>query len=189
MELRRRHVAAAAVAAGESLKIQKPAGDSSIFPLYLTNAVSFGAFFSVAYFLLHRWREKIRTSTPLHVITADESAAIALLVASAVYLFRFFGIGLSRASVDDDLSDEEIIAKEDGRTPGPCPAAISEETAVIPSPIPAKPCLGLIRIHCQRKTRRSSRLWFQAQCHHIPWNQSLETVAGRRLFGARLFRG
>ncbi|QHN80328.1 hypothetical protein HN51_057206 [Arachis hypogaea] len=138
MELRRRHVAAAAVAAGESLKIQKPAGDSSIFPLYLTNAVSFGAFFSVAYFLLHRWREKIRTSTPLHVITADESAAIALLVASAVYLFRFFGIGLSRASVDDDLSDEEIIAKEDGRTPGPCPAAISEETAVIPSPIPAK---------------------------------------------------
>ncbi|KAL1370678.1 hypothetical protein HN51_000910 [Arachis hypogaea] len=138
MELRRRHVAAAAVAAGESLKIQKHAGDSSIFPLYLTNAVFFGAFFSVAYFLLHRWREKIRTSTPLHVITADESAAIALLVASAVYLFRFFGIGLSRASVDDDLSDEEIIAKEDGRTPGPCPAALSEETAVIPSPIPAK---------------------------------------------------
>ncbi|MED6208438.1 3-hydroxy-3-methylglutaryl-coenzyme A (HMG-CoA) reductase isozyme [Stylosanthes scabra] len=143
MELRRRHVAAAAVAAGESLKIQKlaAAGDSSIIPLYLTNAVFFGLFFSVAYFLLHRWREKIRTSTPLHVITASESAAIGLLVASAVYLIRFFGIGPSRASSDDDLSDEEIIAKDDGRTPGPCPSAVvdpPEETAVVPSPVPAK---------------------------------------------------
>ena len=141
MEVRRRPISAAS-AAGEPLKTQKHGGESPMLPLCLTNGVFFGLFFSVAYFLLHRWREKIRTSTPLHVVTASETVAIVSLVASVFYLLRFFGIGAARASPDDDLSDEEIIAKEDGRTPGPCPAALVDPSAkvaaVIPSPKPAK---------------------------------------------------
>ncbi|XP_061351447.1 3-hydroxy-3-methylglutaryl-coenzyme A reductase 1-like [Gastrolobium bilobum] len=115
-------------------------GDSQalpLFPLYITNGVFFGLFFSVAYFLLHRWREKIRTSTPLHVVTASESAAIISLVASVVYLLGFFGVGCHRAPSDDELSDEEIMAKEDARNPGPCPAALVDTSAmavVVPSP-------------------------------------------------------
>nr|AAL37041.1 3-hydroxy-3-methylglutaryl coenzyme A [Pisum sativum] len=123
---------------GELLKTQKLAtADSQAVSLCMANAVFFGLFFSVAYFLLHRWREKIRTSTPLHVVTASETAAIVSLVASAVYLLGFFGVG-SRASFPDDLSDEEILAKDDSRKSGPCPAALSEtDTNADAKPAPA----------------------------------------------------
>ncbi|KAK7360372.1 hypothetical protein VNO77_02361 [Canavalia gladiata] len=136
---------------GEHLKTQKlnrqKLGNTeslhAFFPLYLTNALFFGIFFSVAYFLLHRWREKIRTSTPLHVVTASETAAIVSLVTSVVYLLGFFGIG-SRTSLDE-LSDDEIIVKEDSRGPGPCPAALVDSSAqtvtrelIIPSTQPPK---------------------------------------------------
>ncbi|WJX62938.1 3-hydroxy-3-methylglutaryl-coenzyme A reductase 1 [Trifolium repens] len=60
--------------------------------LYLANAVFFGLFFSIAYFLLHRWREKIRTSTPLHILTISEIVALVSLIASVIYLMAFFGI-------------------------------------------------------------------------------------------------
>lgn len=68
------------------------ASDALPLPLYLTNAVFFTLFFSVAYYLLHRWRDKIRTSTPLHVVTLSELAAIVSLIASFIYLLGFFGI-------------------------------------------------------------------------------------------------
>ncbi|CAL0311709.1 unnamed protein product [Lupinus luteus] len=61
-------------------------------PPYTTNAVFFTFFFSVAYFLLHRWRDKIRTATPLHLLTTSEVAAILSLFASFFYLITFFGI-------------------------------------------------------------------------------------------------
>ncbi|CAK8561834.1 unnamed protein product [Lathyrus sativus] len=125
---------------GELLKTQKHAtADSQAVSLCMANAVFFGLFFSVAYFLLHRWREKIRTSTPLHVVTASETAAIVSLVASAVYLLGFFGVG-SRASFPDDLSDEEILAKEDSRKAGTCPAALSDTDG------DAKPAPAIITI-------------------------------------------
>ncbi|KAJ1434084.1 Hydroxymethylglutaryl-CoA reductase, class I/II [Sesbania bispinosa] len=135
MDVRRRPVRSPP-AAGERLKTQKlnnPGDSSQTVPLCITNAVFFGLFFSVAYFLLHRWREKIRNSTPLHVVTASETAAIVTLIASVVYLLGFFGIG-SRASSFDDLSDEEILVKEDARKPGPCPAALVDSTAMVAAP-------------------------------------------------------
>lgn len=100
------------------------ASDALPLPLYLTNAIFFTLFFSVAYYLLHRWRDKIRSSTPLHVVTLSEIAAIVSLIASFIYLLGFFGIDfvqsfISRASneawdiVEDD-EDEQII---------PCPPA------------------------------------------------------------------
>ncbi|KAF9683279.1 hypothetical protein SADUNF_Sadunf05G0196400 [Salix dunnii] len=68
------------------------ASDALPLPLYLTNAIFFTLFFSVAYYLLLRWREKIRNSTPLHVVTFPEIAAIVSLLASFIYLLCFFGI-------------------------------------------------------------------------------------------------
>ncbi|GKU98198.1 hypothetical protein SLEP1_g11231 [Rubroshorea leprosula] len=88
------------------------ASDALPLPLYLTNAVFFTLFFSVAYYLLHRWRDKIRNSTPLHVVTLSEIIALVSLIASFIYLLGFFGIGfvqcfISRASHDTwDLEDD-----------------------------------------------------------------------------------
>ncbi|AET03532.1 putative hydroxymethylglutaryl-CoA reductase (NADPH) [Medicago truncatula] len=142
-------------AGGENLKTQKLKSlpttttgenlNSQTVFLCVTNAVFFGVFFSVAYFLLHRWREKIRTETPLHVVTVSETAAIVSLIASAVYLLGFFGIG-SRTSFPDDLSDEEILAKEDSRKPGPCPAALVD-TDVKPPPATLTPIVAPVKIY------------------------------------------
>jgi hydroxymethylglutaryl-CoA reductase (NADPH) len=99
------------------------ASDALPLPLYLTNAVFFTLFFSVAYFLLHRWRDKIRNSTPLHVVTLSEIAAIVSLIASFIYLLGFFGIDfvqsfISRASHDAwDLDDHHQNFLVDDRTP------------------------------------------------------------------------
>ncbi|XP_021902440.1 3-hydroxy-3-methylglutaryl-coenzyme A reductase 1 [Carica papaya] len=89
------------------------ASDALPLPLYLTNAIFFTLFFSVAYYLLHRWRDKIRNSTPLHVVTLPEIAAIVSLIASFIYLLGFFGIDfvqsfITRASHDAwDLDEDE----------------------------------------------------------------------------------
>lgn len=108
------------------------ASDALPLPLYLTNGIFFTLFFSVAYYLLHRWRDKIRTHTPLHVVTLSEIAAIVSLIASFIYLLGFFGIDfvqsfISRAShdawdVDDDAPNHFII--DEDRRRGPCPASI-----------------------------------------------------------------
>ncbi|KAF3434919.1 hypothetical protein FNV43_RR22006 [Rhamnella rubrinervis] len=102
-------------------------------PLYVTNAVVFTLFFSVVYFLLTRWREKIRNSTPLHVVTFSEMVAIVTFFASFIYLLGFFGIDFVQSlilrpstdvwSVDDDDDDEDIIIKDDSRK-APCGAAL-----------------------------------------------------------------
>ena len=87
------------------------ASDALPLPLYLTNTIFFTLFFSVAYYLLHRWRDKIRSSTPLHVVNFTELAAIVSLIASFIYLLGFFGIDFvqsfaTRASHDGwDLDD------------------------------------------------------------------------------------
>ncbi|XP_071733030.1 3-hydroxy-3-methylglutaryl coenzyme A reductase 1-like isoform X2 [Rutidosis leptorrhynchoides] len=68
------------------------ASDALPLPLYLTNAIFLTLFISLAYFLLHRWRDKILSSTPLYAVTFTELAAIVSLIASSIYLLGFFGI-------------------------------------------------------------------------------------------------
>ncbi|KAL6220830.1 hypothetical protein ACLB2K_008584 [Fragaria x ananassa] len=75
------------------------ASDALPLPLYLTNGLFFTLFFTVAYFLLHRWREKIRSSTPLHVVTLSEIVALFSLFASVIYLLGFFGIDFVQSFV------------------------------------------------------------------------------------------
>ncbi|CAK9140958.1 unnamed protein product [Ilex paraguariensis] len=138
-------------AAGEHLKPHKlqkqtssmKASDALPLPLYLTNGFFLSLFFSVIYFLLHRWRLKIRNSTPLHVLTFSELAALAALFASVIYLLGFFGIGFVQSfitrtphenwDVEDDENIENFMLKEDSRR-GPCAAATTIGCAIPPQP-------------------------------------------------------
>lgn len=89
------------------------------------------------YFLLNRWREKIRNSIPLHVITLSELAAVVSLITSVIYLLGFFGIDFVQCFVTKSPSDpwdidDKFILKEE--TPsGQCGAAI--EFSLSPQPI------------------------------------------------------
>ncbi|MCD7460658.1 3-hydroxy-3-methylglutaryl-coenzyme A (HMG-CoA) reductase isozyme [Datura stramonium] len=126
------------------------ASDALPLPLYLTNGLFFTMFFSVMYFLLSRWREKIRNSTPLHVVTLSELGAIFSLIASVIYLLGFFGIGfvqtfVSRGNNDswdvEDENEEQFILEEDSRR-GPCAAATTLGCAV-PQP-PARQIASMV---------------------------------------------
>ncbi|GKV06923.1 hypothetical protein SLEP1_g18740 [Rubroshorea leprosula] len=129
------------------------ASDALPLPLYITNAVFFTLFFSVVYFLLSRWREKIRTSIPLHVVNFSEIVAIVALIASFIYLLGFFGIDFVQSlilrpstdvwSAEDDEEDEIELRKDDARKV-PCgqaldcslpPVATSPKAAAPPKPV------------------------------------------------------
>ncbi|KAL6959784.1 3-hydroxy-3-methylglutaryl-coenzyme A (HMG-CoA) reductase isozyme [Sarracenia purpurea var. burkii] len=114
------------------------ASEALPLPLYLTNGVFFTLFFSVAYFLLHRWREKIRNSMPLHVITLSELAAVVSLIASMIYLLGFFGIDFVQSFINgrpphdawdvEDVTTVQLL--EDSRT-APCAAAAIDSPPVV----------------------------------------------------------
>lgn len=128
---------------GDSTK----ASDALALPLYITNAVFFTLFFSVVYYLLSRWREKIRNSVPLHFVTPSEIISLLALVASFVYLIGFFGIDFVqslflRPSGDvwtTDEDDERSIVKDDSRKV-PCGAALDSSVPhQVPSPVLSVP--------------------------------------------------
>ncbi|KAL8218370.1 hypothetical protein R6Q57_021743 [Mikania cordata] len=101
------------VLAHRSSSLIPKASDALPLPLYLTNGIFFTLFFSVAYFLLHRWREKIRSSTPLHVITVSELVAIVSLIASFIYLLGFFGIDFVQSFIATSRVDDDNFTLED----------------------------------------------------------------------------
>ncbi|MBA0873537.1 hypothetical protein Goshw_003608 [Gossypium schwendimanii] len=118
------------------------ASDALPLPLYLTNAVFFTLFFSVVYFLLSRWREKIRASIPLHAVTFAEIVAVFALVASLIYLLGFFGIDFVQSLVtrpsgdvwsgeDDEEGNEVLLREEDARTV-PCGQALDCSVPSLP---------------------------------------------------------
>ncbi|CAI9753296.1 unnamed protein product [Fraxinus pennsylvanica] len=94
------------------------ASDALPLPLYLTNGLFFTMFFSVMYFLLTRWREKIRNSTPLHVVTLSESNEDAWDV--------------------EDEEDEKFIIEEDSRM-GTSPATTLGCAVPVVPIVPAQP--------------------------------------------------
>ncbi|KAG5534452.1 hypothetical protein RHGRI_022552 [Rhododendron griersonianum] len=145
MDVRRRHLnQLPPPTAGEPLlkphKYQQTtnntkASDALPLPLYLTNGVFFTLFFSVAYFLLHRWREKIRNSMPLHVVTLSELAAVVSLIASVIYLLGFFGIDFVQSlitgrhthdgwDVEDEINSVDRFVIEEDSLKKPCGAGI-----------------------------------------------------------------
>ncbi|KAM3695898.1 hypothetical protein ACB098_07G168100 [Castanea mollissima] len=147
MDTRRRSTSKATAAAPPHMKMgvalhhhhndkELKASDALPLPLYLTNAVFFTLFFSVVYFLLTRWREKIRNSTPLHVLNLSEIVAIFAFIASFIYLLGFFGIDFVQSilrpstdlwanedEIDDAQNTDDIILNEDSRKV-PCGAGL-----------------------------------------------------------------
>jgi len=89
------------------------ASDALLLPVGLTNKVFFVLFFATSYFLMRRWRAKIRTSTPLHVLSFGELVAIVVQLASFIYLLGFFGIDYIQNFIsgnnDDDVREEEKL--------------------------------------------------------------------------------
>ncbi|KAI4375439.1 hypothetical protein MLD38_013305 [Melastoma candidum] len=94
--------------------------NSSLPSACLANTASIVVFFSVLHYLISRWREKIRSSSPLHVVTLPELAAVAALVGSFVRLLGFFGLDFvwsllfrpnSDVWIGDDEEDQEELKK------------------------------------------------------------------------------
>ncbi|KAL2529771.1 hydroxy methylglutaryl CoA reductase 1 [Forsythia ovata] len=136
------HPTSAADCSAEVVDQRSPkASDALPLPLYLTNGIFFTLFFSVAYFLLHRWRDKIRSSIPLHVVTLSELVAIVSLIASFIYLLGFFGIDfvqsiISRNSAWDLENDDErrFIVNEDRNIHCPVPSTVSAKPKLMDLP-------------------------------------------------------
>ncbi|CAJ2646810.1 unnamed protein product [Trifolium pratense] len=138
MELHRKTVNTVVTSDSKTKNKKQQSSQSQQTSLYLTNAVFFTFFFSVAYFLLHQWRDKIRTSTPLHILTISEIAAGVSLIFSVIYLMSFFGIGIifqsSAVHYDEEEEDEAHIAKNSGS----CLAGVSPEKPALPPKISVK---------------------------------------------------
>ncbi|KAI7749124.1 hypothetical protein M8C21_029139, partial [Ambrosia artemisiifolia] len=69
----------------------------------------FVLFFTIVYYLITRWRQKIRNSIPFHVLTMIELAAIITFVACCIYLLVYLGTTLVHHShlLDDEEEEEE----------------------------------------------------------------------------------
>lgn len=157
MEVRRRSIAAAKPVHSKTIEEEETHAQLPL-PLYIINALFFTLFFTVVYYLLSRWREKIRNSTPLHVVTLSEMVAIVAFVASCIYLLGFFGIdfvqSILRPSADvwasEDLEEEDshVIIKDDSRNL-PCGQALDcSHVMTLPQPQPQpQPLPSLIIDH------------------------------------------
>nr|AKR79505.1 3-hydroxy-3-methylglutaryl-CoA reductase [Alisma plantago-aquatica subsp. orientale] len=89
------------------------ASDALPLPIRYTNWFFSLVFFVACYFLMVRWREKVRSSSPLHLLSFSEILGVVALVASFTYLLNFFGIGiiqsfLPRGADDDFISGEDV---------------------------------------------------------------------------------
>nr|GMD01522.1 3-hydroxy-3-methylglutaryl-coenzyme A reductase-like [Ipomoea batatas] len=114
---------------------ENPAPAPSNMLLYLTNAV----FFAAVYFLLVSWRDKIRHSKPLHVVSTSEIAALLAFAASFVYLLGFFAIGSNPLQEQQEEEEKQITLKkkkendDDHVVTPPPPAAIKSDPIIISS--------------------------------------------------------
>ncbi|KAJ6811373.1 3-hydroxy-3-methylglutaryl-coenzyme A reductase 3-like [Iris pallida] len=80
------------------------ASDALPLPIRHTNLLFSFLFLASLFFLMRRWREKIRLSTPLHVVDLAEIISIVSLIGSLIYLLSFFGIVFVQTVVDDDAT-------------------------------------------------------------------------------------
>ncbi|XP_019159931.1 PREDICTED: 3-hydroxy-3-methylglutaryl-coenzyme A reductase 1-like [Ipomoea nil] len=76
--------------------------------VYFTNFI----FFTAVYYLLVNWREKIRHSKPLHVLTLSEIVALLAFAASFVYLLGFLGVGSVFVQHLQEQESEEVEEKQ-----------------------------------------------------------------------------
>ncbi|KAJ6791208.1 putative 3-hydroxy-3-methylglutaryl-coenzyme A reductase 3 [Iris pallida] len=86
------------------------ASDALPLPIRHTNKLFSFLFMASLYFLMTRWREKVRSSTPLHVLSLAEISAVVGFLSSLIYLISFFGIAYVQSfiSSDDVATDLDI---------------------------------------------------------------------------------
>ncbi|KAL5230913.1 hypothetical protein ABZP36_029689 [Zizania latifolia] len=113
---------------GEGAGARVQAGDALPLPIRHTNLIFSALFAASLVYLMRRWREKIRSPTPLHVVGLAQMLAIFGLVASLIYLLSFFGIAFVQSIVSSSDEDEDFLV---GSGPAPSSAA-----AVPPPPAP-----------------------------------------------------
>uniref|UniRef100_A0A0E0M2V0 3-hydroxy-3-methylglutaryl coenzyme A reductase n=1 Tax=Oryza punctata TaxID=4537 RepID=A0A0E0M2V0_ORYPU len=114
------------------------AGDALPLPIRHTNLIFSALFAASLAYLMRRWREKIRTSTPLHVVGLAEIFAICGLVASLIYLLSFFGIAFVQSVVSnsDDEEEDFLIDSREAPPPAPAPCSLLGSAGAAPEKMP-----------------------------------------------------
>ncbi|XP_057862727.1 3-hydroxy-3-methylglutaryl-coenzyme A reductase 1-like [Cryptomeria japonica] len=107
------------------------ASDALLLPLGLTNKLFFLVFFASSYFLMKRWREKMVTSTPLHVVNFGELVAIVAHLASFIYLLGFFGIDYVQNFIN---GNDDFVEKVDLSIPPTTCGIQGREEIVVKKP-------------------------------------------------------
>ncbi|RWW28322.1 hypothetical protein GW17_00007208 [Ensete ventricosum] len=106
------------------------ASDALPLPIRHTNLLFSAFFVGSLVFLMRRWREKVRSSIPLHLLGLSEIFAIVGLIASLIYLLSFFGIAFVQSIVSSHDEEDDFLLS------GPAPAP----AAPVSSPPPAAIC-------------------------------------------------
>ncbi|XP_066352242.1 3-hydroxy-3-methylglutaryl-coenzyme A reductase-like [Miscanthus floridulus] len=109
------------------------AGDALPLPIRHTNLIFSALFAASLAYLMRRWREKIRSSTPLHVVGLAEMLAIFGLIASLIYLLSFFGIAFVQSIVSSNDDDEDFLVGSSG-APAAAAAPSSRQQAPAQAP-------------------------------------------------------
>ncbi|WVZ92215.1 hypothetical protein U9M48_038298 [Paspalum notatum var. saurae] len=118
------------------------AGDALPLPIRHTNLIFSALFAASLAYLMRRWRDKIRSSTPLHVVGLAEMLAIFGLIASLIYLLSFFGIAFVQSIVSSSDDDEDFLVGSGapgGAAPSrqaPAPCALLGSPAAAPEKMP-----------------------------------------------------
>ncbi|XP_008796235.1 3-hydroxy-3-methylglutaryl-coenzyme A reductase 3-like [Phoenix dactylifera] len=140
MDVRRRFPKSAAARPAETVRSSVSGGgaasrvlasDALPLPIRHTNLLFSAVFAASLVFLMRRWREKIRSSTPLHVVGLAEILAFVGLVGSLIYLLSFFGIAFVQSVVSSHDEEEDFLL-----CPAPHAAAASTPPAAAPTPAP-----------------------------------------------------
>ena len=105
------------------------ASDALLLPLGLTNKFFFLVFFASSYFLMKRWREKMGSSTPLHVVNSGELVAIVAHLASFIYLLGFFGIDYVQNIISGN--DDDFVEVVDLKIPPTTACGIAEKEVIV----------------------------------------------------------
>lgn len=108
------------------------ASDALPLPIRHTNWFFSALFFVACYYLMLRWREKIRSSTPLHLLSFSEISAVVALVASFTYLVNFFGIGIIQSFLPRPSDDLDLDLDLVDTMPLPIPKSSSEKEDDLP---------------------------------------------------------
>ncbi|KAJ4793947.1 3-hydroxy-3-methylglutaryl coenzyme A reductase [Rhynchospora pubera] len=138
MELRRRHSSGATATATATSYYGRSrilASDALPLPIRHTNRLFSALFVASLVFLMRRWRQKIRSSSPLHILAFSEILAIFGLMASLIYLFSFFGITFIQSIISShEEEDEEEVDFASERKPSSC--ALVEKPKLVTETLP-----------------------------------------------------